>query len=203
MSWFRKKPSHSPWLVVGLGNPGARYAANRHNVGFLAVERWAARHGIELSRKRPWALLGEGTAVIDSQSIRVLVAKPRTFMNLSGDAVGEVVHRYHVDIRQVIVIYDEADLPLGKLRIRESGSAGGQKGIASVIDVLGTQDVLRLRIGIGRPKGPNADTIDHVLGDFTSQEATVVDEVLELAMGAVDCMLAEGPASAMSRFNAG
>ena len=203
MRWFRRRPRHSPWLIVGLGNPGARYAANRHNIGFLAVERWAARHGIELSRKRPWALLSEGTAVIASQSFRVLVAKPRTFMNLSGDAVGEVVHRYHVDIDRLIVIYDEADLPLGKLRIRERGSAGGHKGIASVLEELGTEDVLRLRIGIGRPGDPDADTIDHVLGDFTDQEAAVVNGALAQAMDALDCMLAEGPASAMSRFNAG
>ena len=203
MRWFRKRQRQSPWLIVGLGNPGARYATNRHNIGFLAVERWAARHWIELSRKRPWAILGEGMVEIDSQSIRALVAKPRTFMNLSGDAVGEAVHRYHIDSDKLVVVYDEADLPLGKLRIRERGSAAGHRGMGSVIETLGTQDVLRLRIGIGRPGEPNADTIAHVLGDFTAEEAKVVEQVLELAVDALDCVLAEGPASAMSRFNGG
>jgi PTH1 family peptidyl-tRNA hydrolase len=142
-------------------------------------------------------------AQIDSQSIRALVAKPRTFMNLSGDAVGEAVHRYHIDSDKLLVVYDEADLPLGKLRIRERGSAAGHRGMGSVIEILGTQDILRLRIGIGRPGEPTANTIDHVLGDFTAEEANIVEQVLELAVDALDCVLAEGPASAMSRFNGG
>jgi len=198
MSWFRKKPSHSPWLVVGLGNPGARYAANRHNVGFLAVERWAARHGIELSRKRPWALLGEGTAVIDSQSIRVLVAKPRTFMNLSGDAVGAAVRYYRCEPTDVIVIHDELDFEPGELRLKVGGGHGGHNGLRSIMDHIG-RDFTRIRVGIGKP--PRGLGSDFVLSRFDKTSRMLVDEALEDIVDAIDTIVLKGVRGAMNTFN--
>ena len=190
-------------LVVGLGNPGKQYQSSRHNVGFLVADRWAARHHIEISRKRAWAFTGEGQVLVDGSEFRGLVAKPRTYMNHSGEAVLEMVRRHHVDQSRLIIVYDEMDLPLGKLRLREKGSAGGHKGIASIIDRLGSDEVPRLRVGIGRAESDGVDAIDHVLGDFRPQETEVVEQAVSRAVDVIDWVLARGMASAMSAFNSG
>ena len=199
---FRRRPQKALKLVVGLGNPGKRYESSRHNVGFMVADAWANRHGILISRKRAWAFMGEADAEVDGSSVHVLVAKPRTFMNASGESVGEMVHRHHVKPEDVVVVYDEMDLPLGRIRVREKGSAGGHKGMGSIIGLLNTDGIPRLRIGIGRPGMAIPDAIGHVLGDFEPDEAEAVTQAVDRACDAIDEMLARGPQAAMNRFNA-
>ena len=203
MKLFQRQPRRVLRLIVGLGNPGERYAASRHNVGAVAVERWARGHGIPLTRRRPWALTGEGEVAIQEASLRVLAARPRRFMNESGDDVSQLVRRHHIDCSHLIVVCDDLDLPLGRLRLRERGSSGGHRGLASIIKRLGTEEFSRLRIGIGRPESSGADPVDYVLRDFRPAEREAVEEALTRACDALDMALAGGIASAMSQFNAG
>jgi PTH1 family peptidyl-tRNA hydrolase len=202
MSWPGRRPRKQPWLILGLGNPGAEYARNRHNVGFMIADRWAERHGVRVDRRRSWAFQGEGDVEIERRAFRVLVAKPRTYMNLSGDAALELTRRHHVPPGQVVVVYDDLDLPLGRLRIRERGSAGGHRGMASIIERLGTDQLIRMRVGIGRPAGGSADAAGYVLGDFASAERDAVEEAMGRACDALDLILAQGVGAAMNRFNA-
>jgi PTH1 family peptidyl-tRNA hydrolase len=182
-------------LIVGLGNPGARYANSRHNVGFLIAERFARTHDIDFARRRFNAQIAEGT--IGGQ--RILLAKPQTFMNSSGEAVGKLFAFYKVAPHDLIVVYDDLDLPLGKMRMRSRGSSGGHHGMESIIAPIGTSDFPRLRVGIGRPN-PDAD-IDHVLGSFEVDERAVMDETFARAVDAIDVWLADGITAAMNRFN--
>jgi PTH1 family peptidyl-tRNA hydrolase len=182
-------------LIVGLGNPGAKYAHSRHNVGFMVVDRLAHVEGIAFSRRRFNALLAEGEIGPE----RVIVAKPQTFMNSSGVAVGKLFGFYKVRPEDLIVIYDDLDLPLGKTRLRTRGSAGGHHGMESIIAAIGTSEFPRLRIGIGRPN-PDAD-IDHVLSPFTAEEDRVIKEAIERAAKTVEVWLSEGITLAMNRFN--
>lgn len=194
--------SNIPWLIVGLGNPGKKYDRSRHNVGFMAIDRWAERHHLEFNHKREWALAGEGEVSVDGATRRVLIAKPRTFMNLSGDAVIEMVKRHGVLHRHMVVVYDDMDLPLGKLRIREQGSAGGHNGIKSIIERLGTPKFPRIRVGIGRPEeSVGFHAIGHVLGEFNAADQKVLDEALARAADAMDRILAKGMRAAMNDFN--
>lgn len=207
-----------PWLIVGLGNPGKKYDRSRHNVGFMVLDRWADRHHLEFNRKREWALVGEGEISLadDSRPLasevgpfrsglvnrRVLIAKPRTFMNLSGDAVVEMVKRHGVPPARALVVYDDMDLPLGKLRLRERGSPGGHNGIGSIIARLGTQEFPRIRVGIGRPQGRvGYEAIGHVLGEFSAAERPVLNEALDRACEAIDGVLAKGMGAAMNIYN--
>jgi len=182
-------------LVVGLGNPGARYAHSRHNIGFLIVERFARVHDFDFARKRFNAQIAEGS--VGGQ--RVLLAKPQTFMNLSGEAVGKLFAFYKIAPHDLLVIYDDLDLPLGKMRLRSRGSSGGHHGMESIIARIGTSDFPRLRVGIGRPN-PDAD-IDHVLGSFDPDERTVMNETFARAVDAIDVWLADGITVAMNKFN--
>ncbi len=182
-------------LIVGLGNPGARFARNRHNAGFLIADRFALAHDLVFARKRFNAALAEGTV----SGERVMVAKPQTFMNASGEAVGKLFAFFKIAPLDLIVVYDDLDLPLGKLRLRANGSSGGHHGMESIIERIGTSDFPRLRIGIGRPN-PNAD-IDHVLSDFEPEERGVMDETFARAADALDVWLADGIEKAMNRFN--
>ena len=183
-------------LVVGLGNPGPEYATTRHNVGFWCVDRLAADHSIAFSRRHKLALIGEG--LIEGR--RVVLAKPRIFVNRSGEAIAYLLRRYGVSPERLLVVQDELDLPLGKLRLRPRGSSGGHNGIGSVIAALGTQDFPRLRIGIGRPP-PGSDQIEYVLGAMTEEERKVTDESVERAAGAVQTLITDGIDVAMNRFN--
>ncbi len=182
-------------LVVGLGNPGTRYARNRHNIGFIVADALARAHHARFARKRFNAQLAE-SAMAD---VRVLIAKPQTYMNASGDAVGKLFAFYKIAPTDLLVIYDDLDLPLGKLRLRADGSAGGHHGMESIIARVGTNKFPRLRIGIDRPT-PDAD-VDHVLGNFQDEERAVVEETVSRAVSAIEIWLESGIVVAMNRFN--
>ncbi|MFN3763067.1 MAG: aminoacyl-tRNA hydrolase [Anaerolineae bacterium] len=184
------------YLIVGLGNPGVRYARNRHNVGARCVSRLAAAHGLEFSRRQKNARVARGTV----GGCPVVLAIPQTFMNESGRAVAPLARFYQVPPENLLVIYDDLDLPLGSLRIRPEGSSGGHRGMRSVIEHLGTQSFPRLRIGIGRPPG-QMDPADYVLQDFTPDEEAVVEETIERAIAAIQTWLTEGLEKAMSLYN--
>jgi PTH1 family peptidyl-tRNA hydrolase len=192
-----QQPQDRPSLiVVGLGNPGSQYAETRHNVGFWCVDRLAREHSITLERRHKAALIGEG--VIGGRS--VVLAKPRTYVNRSGEAVSYLLTRYRVTPAELLIVYDEINLPPGKLRLRPRGSAGGHNGIKSVIEALGTQEFPRLRVGVGRPPD-GADQIGHVLGAVSPEEREAVDDALERVAQAVSCLLTDGIDTTMNRFN--
>jgi len=184
-------------LIVGLGNPGIEYQFTPHNLGFLTVDRVAERSGAQLNNRHCRALTARTTV----GSEQVLLAKPETFMNLSGMAVRELVEKYELHPEQdLIVIYDELDLPFGALRIRERGSSAGHNGMVSVIGALGTQEFLRIRMGIA-PEHEVKDGARYVLSQFRKAQLPVIDEMVDLAADAVNVILTEGPAAAMTRFN--
>jgi len=182
-------------LIAGLGNPGRKYQKNRHNVGFMAVERLGDAHGISLGRVEQRAVVGSGHLAGRS----VILAKPQLYMNKSGDAIGPLVNYYRIDPGDVLVIYDDLDLPLGTLRLREEGGAGGHNGMKSIIQQLGN-GFPRLRLGIGRPPG-RMPPAAYVLQDFGDEEWPIVEQVLDRAVDAVDVFLRDGVELAMSRFN--
>jgi PTH1 family peptidyl-tRNA hydrolase len=187
----------SPAMVVGLGNPGTGYADHRHNAGFLVVDALAGAHDLVFARRRrAQAYVAEG--LIENQ--RVLLAKPQTFMNLSGRAVGRLSRAHGIPPESILVVYDDLDLPLGRLRLRPEGGAGGHKGLRSIIEVLGTQVFPRLRVGIDRPPG-RMDPADYVLQPFTQEEQLCIKQALERSVAAIECWLAEGIAAAMDQFN--
>jgi PTH1 family peptidyl-tRNA hydrolase len=183
------------FLIVGLGNPGRKYQRNRHNVGFMVVDRLAELHGISLSRVQSRALVGNGR--IANQS--VILAKPQTMMNLSGDAVGPIATYYNVPPANVLVIYDELDLPFGVIRLREKGGAGGHNGMKSIINHLGNE-FPRLRLGIGRPPG-RMPPAAYVLQDFGKEDVSAVSELMDTAVKAVETYLTEGINLAMTKHN--
>ncbi len=182
-------------LIVGLGNPGTRYADNRHNVGFMIVEQFADSNSLDFRRKKFNARIAEG-AIHDT---RVLIAKPQTFMNASGEAVSKLFKYYKVAPHDLLVIYDDLDLPLGKIRLRADGSSGGHHGMESIIARIGTSDFPRLRIGIGRPNS-DAD-VDHVLGNFDKQERTTIDDTIVRATKAIETWLEKDITFTMNQFN--
>lgn len=188
-------PETKTYLIVGLGNPGSRYARNRHNTGFCCLHRLAKAHGLEF-RGRRRARIASGTIA----GRAVLLARPRTFMNESGQAVAALVRYYRIPLDRLLIVYDDMDLPLGTLRIRPKGGSGGHRGIQSIIDALGSQDFPRLRIGIGRPP-EGTDPADYVLQDFSPEEEQTIEETLERAVTAIEIWLTEGIDEAMSRFN--
>jgi PTH1 family peptidyl-tRNA hydrolase len=184
-------------LIVGLGNPGPEYARTRHNVGFQCLDYIAARHNISFDKKNMKAIWGKGSVAGKD----VILAKPQTFMNLSGQSVGEIVRFFKLDPKQdLLVVYDDLDLPVGKLRLRPNGSSGGQNGLRNIIDLLGTPDIQRLRVGIGRPRQGTAR--DRVLNDFNKEEQAVMEQIYSRVEQAVLIWLAEGMEPAMNRFNA-
>jgi PTH1 family peptidyl-tRNA hydrolase len=187
------------WLLVGLGNPGPRYAGTRHNAGFRVLERFAARHGIALDARRFHGHFGEGSA----QGERVALLEPHTFMNRAGGAVAAALAGLALDdpSRELILVYDDVDLPFGRLRVRASGSAGGHRGVDHVIATLGRNDFARLRFGVGRPE-PAGDTAEWVLEPFSAEEEQALPELLERAADALDAILSQGTPAAMNRYNA-
>jgi peptidyl-tRNA hydrolase, PTH1 family len=184
------------FLVVGLGNPGREYRDTRHNVGFMVIDQLTQSLGTPLSRMQAKALIGQ--TEIGGQ--RVILAKPQTFMNLSGQAVASLVKFYKLPLTNLLVIHDEIDLPLGTIRIRPSGGSAGQKGLASTIERLGTQEFPRLRIGIGRPSG-RMDAAAYVLQNFSKGEQTVLNQVLDQAQDAVRAFIERGGEYAMNHYN--
>ena len=184
-------------LVVGLGNPGIEYQFTPHNLGFLAVDRIAEQCGTEVSNRRCRALTGK--ARIGNED--VVLAKPETYMNLSGIAVRDLVREYEAHPEQdLVLLYDEIDLPFGTLRVRPRGSSAGHNGVDSVIDALGTQEITRVRMGIA-PEYPVDDGAKYVLSQFRKSQYPIIDQVLDTAAEAVKVILAEGVQAAMSRFN--
>ena len=184
-------------LIVGLGNPGIEYQFTPHNLGFLAIDRIANDLGIEVRNRQCRALTARATIAGEA----VVLAKPETYMNLSGLSVRELVEEHQVDVtRDLIVIYDELDLPLGTIRIRQRGSSAGHNGMESILGALNTDEFLRIRLGIA-PERKIADTVKYVLTPFRKAQEKVVDEVLDTAAQAVEVVLKEGPAAAMNRFN--
>jgi PTH1 family peptidyl-tRNA hydrolase len=184
-------------LIVGLGNPGIEYQFTPHNLGFLAIDRIANESGVEVRNRNCRALTAR--AVIEDQ--QVLLAKPETYMNLSGLSVRELVTKYEIDpATDLIVIYDELDLPLGTIRIRQRGSSAGHNGMESVIGALGTQEFLRIRLGIA-PDRKIVDGVKFVLTPFRKAQLKIVDEVLDITLEAVRVILRDGPGPAMNWFN--
>jgi len=189
-------------LIVGLGNPGRIYAHNRHNAGFRCLNYFARLHSIRFNRMQCRAKVG--LAAVSGE--KLLLAKPGTFMNLSGQSVACLTHKHGIPLSDLLVIYDDLDLPLGKIRLRQNGGSGGHKGMNSIISILGSEDFPRIRVGIGRPQGErqsiNEDAIvNYVLSDFSPQEEAVIKPVLVKVAEAIDCFLNQGIVAAMSKFN--
>jgi PTH1 family peptidyl-tRNA hydrolase len=183
-------------LIVGLGNPGPQYANNRHNVGFQSLDYIAAKHNISLDRKSHKAVWGKGTLAGKD----LILAKPQTYMNLSGQSVGEMVRYYKIEPTQdLLVVTDDLDLAIGKIRLRPGGSSGGQNGLKNIIELLGTNEIPRLRIGIGRPRQGTAR--DRVLNDFSREEGPVIQEIYARVDLAVQVWLEKGMKEAMNLFN--
>jgi PTH1 family peptidyl-tRNA hydrolase len=181
----------TPRLIVGLGNPGPEYRDTRHNVGFMILDRLAAREGAPFRRERRWK--AEVT-----QFGSTLLCKPLTFMNLSGESVRPLSSFYKIEPTEILVVLDDMALPLGRLRIRPSGSAGGHNGLQSIIENFGTQAIPRLRVGIGAALG---EAISHVLGRFALDEAATLEQSLARAVDAIDCARSLGLAAAMNLYN--
>ncbi len=188
--------TQTPYLIAGLGNPGAQYRQTRHNAGFMVLDRLAARLGVKFSRLESKALVTKA----DYQGSRLVLVKPHTFMNLSGQPVGSLSRFYKVPREQLLVVYDEVDLPLGTLRIRPGGGSAGHKGITSIIERLGSQDFPRLRLGVSRPPG-RMEAADYVLQEFAASEKELLNVALDAAVDAILIFVSEGLEAAMNKFN--
>lgn len=191
-------------LIIGLGNPGRIYTHSRHNIGFMCLNHFARTQGIQLDKKQGLARIGTGEVA----GSKVILARPQTYMNLSGQSVSRLIQRFNVDLTDLLVICDDLDLPLGKIRIRHGSSSGGHKGVDSIIACLGSQDFSRIRIGIGRPDAvessteiSEADIVTYVLGDFTISEKQTTTEVIPRVSEAIRYLLTEGLTAAMNKYN--
>jgi peptidyl-tRNA hydrolase, PTH1 family len=196
----RIEPMAKMKTIVGLGNPGPQYARNRHNIGFQVVELFAGRHGIDLPKMQHKARLGDGWVQKQGLREKVLLVKPLTFMNKSGEAVAPLARYYDIEPQDILVIVDDLDLVSGQLRLRPSGSSGGQNGLKSIIQHLGTQEFARLRVGIGRPPG-RMDAADYVLQNFSQQEEEIFGPLRETIADAVEMWIFEGIEAAMNNYN--
>jgi len=190
-------------VVVGLGNPGPGYTRTRHNVGFRCVDHFATARGAKFTRTACNARLAE----FNSGDARVVLAKPRTFMNLSGQSVQGLVRTFRIPVESLVVVYDDVDLPLGRIRVRSSGGSGGHNGVKSIVALLGTDRFPRVRVGIGRPDDSGAsawndDTlVDYVLGRFSPEEERVIQESVAKVSDVLECIVTEGVEAAMNRYN--
>jgi PTH1 family peptidyl-tRNA hydrolase len=184
------------FCIAGLGNPGPQYQETRHNAGFLTIDKLAQRAGIQLNKKGFQSLYGKGM-IGDQDSFLI---KPQTFMNLSGQAVSSIIAYYKIPVSKLLIIYDDLDLPLGKIRFRLAGSPGGHKGLTSIIQTLGTNEVPRLRLGIGRPQNGQA-VVDYVLAPFSGEEKPLFLESIAQAAIAGSFFVTEGPQYVMNHFN--
>lgn len=194
---FGNKSSAVDWLVAGLGNPGQKYQNTRHNMGFLTVELLAEQKGVKLNKVK----FKSAYNILEFAGCKCLVMKPQTYMNLSGEAVREAAQFYKIPAERVLVIYDDVSLPVGKLRVRSSGSAGGHNGIKNIIAHLGTQDFPRIKIGTGAPAGGGEEMVDWVIGVPSQAERKVLVESFERAILAAECVIEHGCQKAMNDFN--
>ena len=185
------------WLVVCLGNPGKQYENTRHNIGFMTADELERREGVKVNKLKYRALTGE----MKIGGERVLVMKPQTYMNLSGEAVKLAGAFYKIPPERVIVISDDVSLPLGKLRIRANGSAGGHNGLKNIIAHLGTDAFPRIKVGVGAPNHPEHEMVDWVIGNFTPAEKKVVAEAVGRAADAIACLIEKGVSEAQNKFN--
>lgn len=184
------------YVIVGLGNPGKQYEHTRHNVGFDVIDMLSKEYGISVTKIKHKALIGEGRVGTE----KVLLVKPQTYMNLSGETLIDIYNYYKVDPENIVVIYDDIDLEVGKLRIRKKGSAGTHNGMRSIIKCLGLSDFPRIRVGVSRPR-PGQDLADFVLSRFRKEEADDLQMGLEKATNAVDCIVRENIDKAMNQYN--
>ena len=187
------------FLIVGLGNPGREYENTRHNIGFAAIDIIAEKYNIDVNRTKFKGVFGEG--FINGQ--KVILLKPATYMNLSGESVADICNYYNIDFyklteEEVLIIYDDLSLEVGRLRIREKGSAGGHNGIKSIINHMGTDVFTRIKIGVGAPKG---DLVNHVLGKFSKEEVNILKQTLDVVAKATEDIIANGAKDAMNKFN--
>jgi PTH1 family peptidyl-tRNA hydrolase len=189
--------SPSPFLIVGLGNPGREYRLNRHNMGFMVIDQIVERHQIaQFTKKEGRALITKGTI----NGLPAILAKPQTYMNLSGEAVASLVNFYNVSIDHLIVAVDDINIPFGTLRLRPRGSAGGQRGLQSIVNALGTEKFARLRLGIGRPPG-RMGTSNYVLQDFKTEDMDMIELMLDRSVDIIETWMKDGVVLAMSRYN--
>lgn len=195
--FFRSKAGPAEWILVCLGNYGQKYENTRHNIGFMAADRLVEKRSLKCNRLRFRAL----TEVIDFGGARVLLMKPQTYMNLSGEAVGEAARFYKIPADHVVVISDDISLPLGKIRVRASGSAGGHNGLKNIIAHLGTDAFPRVKVGVGAPENPEHDIIDWVVGNFSAQEKKIIEEALDKALAAAECIIEKNVTEAQNRYN--
>ena len=195
--FFRNNTGGAEWLLVGLGNPGTQYENTRHNVGFLVADELAERQNAPIQRLKFKAL----TNLLTISGEKVLVMKPQTYMNLSGEAVGEAARFYKIPADHVVVISDDISLPGGKLRIRTGGSAGGHNGLKNIIQHLGTDQFPRIKVGVGAPGQAGYDVVDWVIGRPLGEDQKVLMEALDRAGDAAEVLISQGPDRAMNRFN--
>ena len=190
-------PGGVGWLVVFLGNPGLKYEGTRHNAGFMTADALAKARGLAINRSRFRAL----TAVCEMGGEKVLLMKPQTYMNLSGEAVAQAVRFYKIPPDHVLVVSDDISLPIGAIRIRTKGSAGGHNGLKNIISVLGTEAFPRIRLGVGAPPHPDYEMMDWVLSAFKDQDAVDMAESASRAADAVECFISHGPEKAMNLYS--
>ena len=183
-------------LIVGLGNPGRQYRRSRHNAGFWCLDRMSQDWGISIRERRAKVVLGQG--LVGSQE--VVLAKPRTYVNRSGDGAIYLLDRFHASPEDLLIVYDDMALPVGKIRLRPGGGAGGHNGLKSIIGSISSQNVPRLRVGIGKP-AEDQDDVSFVLGSFGADERSTMARAVERAAGATSCLIEEGLQEAMTRFN--
>jgi PTH1 family peptidyl-tRNA hydrolase len=197
---FRRKKEtndNPPFLIVGLGNPGPEYKQNRHNIGFMVMDHVAKGLDTKFGKVQSNALVAQFGTGVD----RLILAKPRTFMNNSGSAVGPLLHFYKTPLEKLLVVYDDVDLPFETLRLRGEGGSAGHNGMKSIIERLGNDAFPRLRVGVGRPKG-RMSTPSHVLQDFSRDEQDILPFVLRRAAEAIEMFIHEGLTAAMNKYNA-
>jgi PTH1 family peptidyl-tRNA hydrolase len=189
-------------LIVGLGNPGRVYTDNRHNIGFICLNHFARTHGIKFNQKKSRARIGLGKVAGNE----VVLAKPQTYVNLSGQSVSRLVPKFNISLNDLLVIHDDLDLPLAKIRISYGSGSGGHKGVESIITELRSQDFTRIRIGIGRPDKAEVsedEIIAYVLSDFTPEQKQTITPIIPRVSEAILCLLTEGLEAAMNKYNQG
>ena len=197
MFFNKNRSSGVEWLLVGLGNPGDKYDNTRHNVGFAAIDQLAEELRVPVQKLKYRAL----TQTVELGGAKVLLMKPITYMNLSGEAVGEAARFFKIPADHVLVLSDDVSLPVGKLRVRRGGSAGGHNGLKSIIQHLGTDQFPRVKIGVGEKPHPDYDMADWVLGKFTGEDLKTISQAIQRAGKAAECYIHDGPDQAMNRFN--